>query len=92
MLVMPVGGRVTILPPICKNSSFLYHSDARSDTICRGFASNAGLKYNTPEEFFLGQAPGQTNGTFNPKSYTEKGLNGPRMCLVSSNSALPSLS
>ncbi|KAJ5142000.1 hypothetical protein N7526_002995 [Penicillium atrosanguineum] len=42
-----------------------------------GFASNAGLKYNTPEEFFLGQAPGQTNDTFNPKSYMEMDLNGP---------------
>ena len=79
MLVMPVGGRVTILLPICKISSFLFHSDARSDILRRGFASNARLKYNTPEEFFLGQAPGQTNGTFNPKSYMEMGLNGPRM-------------
>ncbi|OQD70035.1 hypothetical protein PENDEC_c027G02805 [Penicillium decumbens] len=36
-----------------------------------GFASNAGLKFNTPEQFFLGQAPGQTDGVFNPKSYIE---------------------
>ncbi|KAJ6113659.1 Polynucleotide kinase 3 phosphatase [Penicillium sp. IBT 18751x] len=43
-----------------------------------GFASNAGLKYHTPEEFFLGQAPGQTNGTFNPKSFVEMDREKPR--------------
>jgi bifunctional polynucleotide phosphatase/kinase len=51
---------------------------AISDIIRSGFASNAGLKFNTPEEFFLGQVPGQANGVFNPKSYLEMDLKEPR--------------
>lgn len=47
-------------------------------TSCRGFAVNAGLKFRTPEEFFLGQAPAAATA-FDPTSYVDIDPSDPSM-------------
>lgn len=50
---------------------------ARKDHSCgdRKFADNIGIKFYTPEEFFLNQEPIEfTWGPFVPKTYTSEGI------------------
>lgn len=74
---MPQGGRVIILQRIGKN--YLVSELLSSLTIqSRGFAINAGLKFRTPEEFFLGQAPAPATA-FDPTSYVKVDPSEPSM-------------
>ena len=51
---------------------------ARKDHSCgdRKFADNIGIKFYTPEEFFLNEEATEfTWGPFNPKTYSSEGKN-----------------
>ncbi|KAJ5367368.1 Polynucleotide kinase 3 phosphatase [Penicillium brevicompactum] len=43
----------------------------------RGIATNMGMPFKTPEEFFLGQAAEPATGVFDPMSYVKGGLEEP---------------
>lgn len=74
---MRLGGRAIIRRRIGK-SSLSVLSYEQSDRAFRGFAMNAGLKFRTPEEFFLGQAPAAVTA-FDPASYVNMDPGEPSM-------------
>lgn len=47
--------------------------------VTRGIATNMGMPFKTPEEFFLGQAAEPATGVFDPMSYVKGGLEEPGM-------------
>ena len=45
------------------------HDARRANTKQRNFAENVGIKFQTPEEFFLQEAPRPFTRTFDPSDY-----------------------
>lgn len=43
----------------------------------RGIATNMGMPFKTPEEFFLGEAAEPATGVFDPMSYVKGGVEEP---------------
>lgn len=54
----------------------------KSDLGSRGFATNIGMQFKTPEEFFLGQITEPASMGFDPMSFVKSDLEEPGMCLL----------
>lgn len=60
----------------------------KSDIGSRGLATNIGMPFKTPEEFFLGQITEPATMGFDPKSFVKSDLEEPGMCLLLSMNLL----
>jgi bifunctional polynucleotide phosphatase/kinase len=55
----------------------------------RGIATNIGLPFKTPEEFFLGETVEPATGAFDPRSFVKVDLEEPGMIRLLCCSVIP---